>query len=184
MNIALIGYRGTGKTTVAQDIALRLGWDWVDSDVEIELQQGKSISAIFESLGESGFRDAESMQIETLTQRDWLVLAAGGGAVLRQTNRDRLRAFGPLVWLTANPATIVARISGDATSAERRPNLTNVGGLTEIEQVLAERTGIYERCADLTVDTEDKTPAAVADEIIRRLGLPPLPHEPSDASDD
>lgn len=183
MKVVLIGYRGTGKTTVAQAVASRLGCDWIDSDAEIERHAGKSIAAIFETVGESGFRELESQQLAELTQRKRLVLAVGGGAVLRESNRERLKSFGHVVWLTADPATILARISGDATSGARRPNLTNVGGLTEIEQVLACRRAIYERCADLVVDTEGKTPADVADEIIRRLDLTPLETESSEPSD-
>jgi len=183
MNIVLIGYRGTGKTTVAQELASRLGCDWVDSDAEIERHAGKSIAAIFETVGESGFRELESQRLAELTQRERLVLAVGGGAVLRESNRDRLKSFGHVVWLTADPATILARISGDATSESRRPNLTNVGGLTEIEQVLARRRAIYARCADLVVDTEGKMPADVADEIIRRLDLSLLETDPSDPCD-
>ena len=171
MNIALIGYRGTGKTTVARQLASRLGHDWIDCDVEIERHAGKSIAAIFLAAGESGFRELETERIAEITDRERLVLAVGGGAVLREPNRERLKAFGRVVWLTAAPATILARISGDATSEARRPNLTNVGGLTEIKQVLAQRTAIYKRCADLTVDTEGKTPDEVADEIITRLNL-------------
>ncbi len=137
MTIVLIGYRGTGKTTVAQVVASRLGCDWIDSDAEIERHAGKSIAAIFETAGESGFRELESQRLAELTQRKRLVLAVGGGAVLRKSNRDRLKSFGHVVWLTADPATILARISGDATSAARRPNLTNVGGLTEAKKVAA-----------------------------------------------
>jgi shikimate kinase len=91
MNIALIGYRGTGKTTVAQQLALRLGWDWVDADVELELRAGKSIAAIFADDGESAFRDLEATTLDDLIRRDRTVLALGGGIVLRPENRALLR---------------------------------------------------------------------------------------------
>jgi shikimate kinase len=91
MNIALIGYRGTGKTTVAQQLALRLGWDWVDADVELELRAGKSIAAIFADDGEPAFRDVETIVLSDVIRRDRTVLALGGGVVLRPENRALLR---------------------------------------------------------------------------------------------
>jgi shikimate kinase len=172
MNIVLIGYRGTGKSTVAQQLALRLGWDWVDADVEIELRAGKSIAAIFADDGPEAFRDWESMTLAELAQRERTVLAAGGGGVLREPNRRALAAGGKLVWLRADPATILGRIAADELSAGRRPNLTSAGGLAEIVAVLAERTPIYESCAHLAVDTEGKTPGDVAREIMALLDLP------------
>ncbi len=86
MNIALIGYRGTGKSEVARQLALRLGWDWVDADVEVELKAGKSIAAIFADDGEPAFRELEAAVLAELVQRDRAVLALGGGVVLRPAN--------------------------------------------------------------------------------------------------
>jgi len=169
MNVVLIGYRGTGKTSVAEALALRLGCDWADSDRRIEQATGRSIADIFAADGEAAFRESESEQIATLCQSENLVLAVGGGAVLRKTNRETLRRFGPIVWLTASPATLEKRILGDERTADSRPNLTNSGGLNEIRQVLAQRTPIYRACADWEVDTEEKTPAELADEIAARL---------------
>ena len=82
MFIALIGYRGSGKTAVAQLAALKLGWDWVDADVEIELRAAKSIAAIFADAGEPAFRDLEQAVLGELLQRDKCVMALGGGVVL------------------------------------------------------------------------------------------------------
>ena len=173
MFITLIGYRGTGKTTVAQRLALRLGCQWRDADVEIELRAGKSIAAIFADEGEPVFRDLEAELIAELAARPRLVLAAGGGAVLRERTRRRLAAAGPVVWLTASAETIQARISADDTTAGRRPNLTAAGGIAEIRRLLAEREPVYRQCASLAVDTEGKSPAAVAEEILAQLHLPP-----------
>src|SRR6266446_280163 len=132
MNVALIGYRGTGKSEVAQQLALRLAWDWVDADVEVELKAGKSIAAIFADEGEPTFRDLEAAVLTELVQRDRAVLALGGGIVLRTANRELLRQVGTVVWLTAEPETIARRLAADAATASRRPNLTTVGGLEEI----------------------------------------------------
>ncbi len=165
-NIALIGYRGVGKTAVAQRLALALGWQWVDADVEVELQAGKSIAALFAEDGESEFRDLESRVLAQLASREKTVLALGGGVVLRPENRRVLGTVGKTIWLTARPETLADRLAGCETTAGRRPNLTSVGGLAEVRQLLAERTPLYEECADLTVDTEGRSPAKVADKIL------------------
>ncbi len=89
MTIVLIGYRGTGKTTVAQRLALRLGWDWVDADVEVELAAGKSIANIFADDGEPAFRDLESRQLLGLLEHPQTVIAAGGGVVMPRRTAPR-----------------------------------------------------------------------------------------------
>lgn len=170
-SIALIGYRGTGKTTIARLIAGQLSYDWVDADVEVELRAGKSIAAIFEESGEQAFRDLETEVVAELCLRDKTVLALGGGAVLRESNRKTIELCAQTVWLQASAAVIAERILGDPTTAERRPNLTNRGGRHEIEQLLAEREPIYRACATLEVDTEDKDPAEIADEIVAALNV-------------
>jgi shikimate kinase len=169
--LALIGYRGTGKSTVARHLALALGWDWVDADVELELRAGKTISAIFADDGELAFRDLESQVLADLVRRERVVLAAGGGVVLREANRKLLKEFARVVWLQASAETIVARIATDATTSGRRPNLTVRGGADEVIQLLRERTPLYEQCADLTIDTEQRTPGEVVAEIVQRLQL-------------
>jgi shikimate kinase len=165
MNIALIGYRGTGKSEVARQLALRLGWDWVDADVEVELKAGKSIAAIFADEGELAFRDIEGAVLAELVQRDRAVLALGGGVVLRPANRELLKQSNKVVWLTAEPETIARRLAADAATASRRPNLSAAGGLEEIRRLLAERTPLYRELGDVEIDTENKSPAEVAAEI-------------------
>jgi shikimate kinase len=170
-SIALIGYRGTGKTTVAQALAMRLGWDWVDADDVVELRTGKSIAAIFADEGQDAFRDLEAQVVAELCARSRVVIALGGGAVMREANRMALRQCRDIVWLTASPETIETRLAADPTTAGRRPNLTNAGGRNEIERLLTERTPNYRACATLEVDTENKAPADIADEIVAALGL-------------
>jgi shikimate kinase len=170
-SIALIGYRGVGKTAVARPLALRLGWDWVDADVEVELRAGKSIAAIFADEGEAAFRDLESAVAGDLCRRERVVLALGGGAVLREANRAAIARCGATVWLQASVDAILDRLAADATTAGRRPNLTKAGGRQEIEQLLAVRTPIYRACATLEVDTEGKEPSEIVDEIVAGLGL-------------
>ena len=173
-NLVLIGYRGTGKSTVARLLALKLGWDWVDVDVEIELRAGKSIAAIFVEDGEPMFRMVESQVLADLVRRDKTVLAAGGGAVIKEVNRVTLRTAGRVIWLKAAVATILARVGADQTTARRRPNLTTAGGEAEVVQLLSQREPFYRQCADLEIDTEGKTAAMVAAEILDRLDWGPL----------
>jgi shikimate kinase len=171
MNLVLIGYRATGKSETARALAERLGWDWVDADCEIEARAGKSIAQIFSEDGEPAFRDAESRVVAELAARDRTVLALGGGAVLREENRRALVDRGPVVWLTASPETLWRRIQGDPATGARRPNLTSAGGITEIIATLDARRPIYRQCADLEVDTEERTPAEVADAILAQVNL-------------
>jgi shikimate kinase len=174
MILVLIGYRGCGKSAVAQLVALRLGWDWVDADVEIELRAGKSIAAIFADDGETAFRDLESAVLNDLLQRDRIVLALGGGVVLREANRKSLRSAcqsgqAKIVWLKASPEVLWERIQADKTTAARRPNLTVAGGLAEIRQLLTQREPLYQACADTAIDTEYKPLAQIATEIASLL---------------
>jgi len=167
MFIALIGYRGSGKSNVAPLVADQLGWTWIDADDEIERRAGKTIAAIFAEDGENAFRDLESTVLSDLIAKDRIVLALGGGVVLRPENRTCLGSGGGcVVWLRASPATLAERINADATTAARRPNLTAKGGLEEVESLLEKRSPLYQECANLIVDTEGKSPEQVTGEIV------------------
>lgn len=161
----LIGYRGTGKSTVAKLVARHLSQSAYDSDVEVERQAGKTIKQVFEDDGEQCFRDLEVAAIERLAALPNVVVALGGGAVMRQENQDAIRD-ATVFWLKATTETIYQRISVDAKTAEQRPNLTAFGGLAEIKALLATREPVYEACSDFIVDTEGKTAEQVADEIV------------------
>jgi shikimate kinase len=167
--IFLIGYRGTGKTTVACELAARLGFGWVDADDVVEQRAGKSIAGIFADDGEGAFRELESEVVAALSRERRMVVSLGGGAVLREENQAAIRGAGAVVWLVASVETILERVAADATTAGRRPNLTTAGGRAEIEQLLAKRTPHYRECATLIVDTEGKTATEVADEIAAKL---------------
>jgi shikimate kinase len=171
MRITLIGYRGCGKSTLAPLLAQRLRCDWVDADVVIEQQAGCSIKEIFAREGEPGFRQREAAVLAELLQRDPVVIAAGGGAILNPQTRQRMRAAGPVVWLQAPLDTLAARIAGDATTAQRRPNLAG-GGTAEIAQLLAFREPLYREAATLAVDAGSRPPADLVDEILAQLPLP------------
>lgn len=167
--VFLIGYRGTGKTSVARELAIRLSCDWLDADDVIEQRAGKSIAEIFADDGETAFRDLEAAVLAELSGKTGLVVSLGGGAVLRESNRSVIRSAGSVVWLTASVDLIVARLAADETTASRRPNLTSAGGRAEIENLLNQRMPLYRECATLIVDTEGKTVAQVVDEIAARL---------------
>jgi len=164
--LILIGYRATGKTTLARLLAQRLGWSWIDADVELEQRAGKSIARIFAEDGEPAFRDLEVQVIADLCRRPHLVLAAGGGAPMRAESRQAMRAAGRVVWLRAKPETILARMTGDQTTAARRPNLTDKDPLAEIVHLLEKREPIYRETAHHVVDTEGRDPEQLAEAIL------------------
>ncbi|MCC7085752.1 MAG: tRNA (adenosine(37)-N6)-threonylcarbamoyltransferase complex ATPase subunit type 1 TsaE [Pirellulales bacterium] len=166
-SIALIGYRGCGKTKVAPLVAEKLGWSCIDADDEIERRAGKTIAAIFADEGEAAFRDLESAVLGELILLEQAVLALGGGVVLRAENRATLCTMHrAVVWLQAAPETLHRRITGDDATKARRPNLTGAGGMAEIRLLLSQREPWYQECANLIVDTEDKSPGEVASEIV------------------
>jgi shikimate kinase len=154
MIITLIGYRGTGKSSVARPLAERLGWQAVDADVELESRAGRSIREVFDTDGEAEFRRLERETLVDLLGGDRLVIAAGGGAILNPETRADFKAAGPVIWLAASADTIEQRLSGDSATAGRRPNLTSSGGRTEIEELLSQREPFYRECAVLRVATD------------------------------
>jgi shikimate kinase len=169
-SIILIGYRGTGKSAVARQLASRLGWTAVDADEEIERRACKPIADIFAEDGEISFRELETEVVADLCARSRHVIALGGGAVVRQQNRDTILASSAtVVWLTASVATIAARLAADTATSRRRPPLTSLGVQAEIEALLAERAPIYQQCATFVVDTDHGSPADVADQIVANL---------------
>ena len=162
--IFLIGYRGTGKSTIAQLLAAGLGWSWCDADQVLEQHFGATIRRIFDDEGEAGFRAKESVILDDLSARRHCVIATGGGVVLRPENRTRLKS-GITIWLTADPSVIWRRLQGDAATAERRPDLAQ-GGLAEIEALLRVRQPMYQACADWAIDTTEHTPQQAAAQIL------------------
>ena len=163
MNLYLIGYRGSGKTTVAPLLANLLGWTWLDSDEQVELLAGCPVAQVFAEYGEACFREWETTVIETLSRQSNLVVATGGGAPVAPDNRRLMAASGRRIWLKARSEVLWARIRGDEHSD--RPALTDKRGLAEVQHVLAERTSIYEACADYTIDVESLSPEQIAQQI-------------------
>ncbi len=169
MVITLIGYRGCGKTTVGALLSARLGWTCVDADEELERRAGRSIREIFAADGEAAFRTLEREVVAELLAKDRLVLAAGGGAILAEETRVRMRASGPVVWLRAPVADLARRISADSTTAGRRPQLTDAGVTAEIESVLHGREPLYRAAATIVIDTGGRSPAEVTAAVYEAL---------------
>jgi shikimate kinase len=166
--IFLIGYRGTGKSTVARLLAEKLGWQAIDADEILELRYGKSIRSIFADEGEAGFRVKEATILAEICQQSKQVIATGGGCVLRSDNRAKMKAAGFVVWLTADAQTLWNRLQADASSCERRPPLTT-GGLAEIVELLQAREPYYADCASMVVDTVGRSAEEIAAAIMERL---------------
>ncbi|MFO0807449.1 MAG: shikimate kinase AroL [Gemmataceae bacterium] len=160
--IFLVGGRGSGKSTVGQLLAAHLRWQFVDADVMMEAQAGRTIAAIFASEGEAGFRNREAALLNDLAKRFDSVIATGGGVVLRPDNRIRLRESGICIWLAADPQVLWERIEADPITAARRPALTKLPGLAEVERLLREREPLYREVAHLTVDGSQSPDGAVS----------------------
>lgn len=170
--ITLVGYRGTGKSTVAAILGGLLGCEWTDADEVLEATVGCSISELVRSRGEPAFRDEEAAVLADLLGRCGGVLSTGGGVVLRAENRALLRSSGrPIVWLTADADVVHRRIAADPSSADRRPALADPAGrmatdlLAEVVAALAARESLYRECADAMFDTTREPAAAVARRI-------------------
>ena len=162
-SIALVGYRATGKSSVGRRVAERLGWRFFDADKELERRAGYSVARIFAERGEPAFRDLETQTLSELPIGPRLVLATGGGVVLREANRRHLRHFGLVVWLRAADQTLVERLS---RSPGGRPALTPAGLLAEVAPMLAVRNPLYEAVADVVIDTADQHSDEIADKIV------------------
>lgn len=161
--IALVGYRATGKSTVGRIVANRLGWEFEDADEALERRIGQSIASLFAEQGEGAFRDLEQATLADLTTRSGLVLASGGGAVLREANRTALRRFGFVVWLSARPETLVDRLRRDPAN---RPALTAAGLLDEVASLLRQREDHYRSVADARIEVDEHSAEQVAEAVL------------------
>jgi len=159
-SVVLIGYRGSGKTTVGRRLADRLWQSFVDTDEQVVARAGKSIREIFEQEGEAAFRQMEADALRAAVEKDDHVIAIGGGAVECEQNRQLLRSSGmKIIYLRCEPAVLLARIRQDQSTAQQRPNLTEWGGgLEEIQAVLARREPLYRQVMTGELDVTNLTP--------------------------
>jgi shikimate kinase len=164
-NLFLVGPMGAGKSTIGRQLAEALGYEFADSDQDIQRRTGVDIPTIFEFEGEAGFRARERQAIEELTEADGIVLATGGGAVMLAENRQRLAARGYVIYLHCSAEQQHARTARD----RNRPLLDTPDPLAKLQALMAEREPIYRQVADMVVSTERRGTASVVKEILRRL---------------
>jgi shikimate kinase len=160
-NLFLVGLPGSGKSTLGRQLARRLGKTFVDADHELERALGVTIATIFEIEGEAGFRDREEAALAALVARTDIVLATGGGAVIRPDNRERLQANGTVVYLHADPATAWQRVR----QSVHRPLLNTPDKLARLEQLYRERDQWYRETADHVVANDRAALTRLAAEL-------------------
>ncbi len=163
--VVLVGMPGSGKTTVGRDLAKRLGLRFVDSDHEIEARTGVKIPTIFEIEGEDGFRKRETQTLDALTRESNMVLATGGGAVIRPENRALLRERAVVVFLSVPPQILWGRTRHDRS----RPLLQVADPKGRLEELLKSRGPFYREVAHIIVEGGRGTPHAMVKLIEKEL---------------
>ncbi len=164
-NVFLVGPMGAGKTTVGRRLAQGLGWDFFDSDEEVERRTGTRISIIFEIEGEAGFRQREHRALLDLAARPGAVIATGGGAVLLPENRELLRRHGVVVYLRTSVAEQLRRTRGST----HRPLLNDDDPEQRLRELSRVREPLYEAVADIIVDSPGRKVAATVKDVMDRL---------------
>lgn len=168
-HVFLIGYRGSGKTSVGKLLADQLGLRFVDTDQLIVQRIEGSITDYFSDHGEPAFRKLETEVIAEVCQMPQpAVVSLGGGAPITPANRDLLKQ-GTVAYLQASAAVLWHRISQDHQSAQQRPDLTDLGGRQEVSAMLEKRHPTYLQCADFTIDTMNKSIGEIAEQIALSL---------------
>jgi shikimate kinase len=169
LNLVLIGYRATGKTSVGAWLAQILGRPFVDLDQVLVQEAGKSIAEIVAQGGWEDFRRREKELVARYGPAQGLVLATGGGVVLDFENVQTLRQNGLVIWLTAGPGTIQARLAADQPQKESRPSLTGDDTIQEVAEVLKSRQHLYLAAAQMVIDTANMSVTQVVEQILARL---------------
>lgn len=155
MNIVLIGYRGTGKTSIAREIGKMLGWQVIGTDALVEKKTGRPVAAVVKEKGWDYFRKLEKQAVASASCMDKVIIDCGGGAVMDGENAEKLKKNGVFVLLKADAAVIRQRLNEAGTAA--RPPLKGKDTAAEVGEVLRERLPVYERLADFVVDTNNST---------------------------
>lgn len=169
MNVILIGYRCTGKSSVGRKLSERLGVPFYDTDILIEEHAGTSIRQMVEEKGWSFFREKEREVIRLLAAVRGGIIATGGGVVLDEENRNVLKRMGTCVWLAADVETILGRMKADTRSGEQRPPLSDRDLIREVTEGLEERESLYREVADISIDTADRSLDEIVETICRFL---------------
>ena len=169
MIVYLIGYRCTGKTTLARQIAQSLGWAWVDADVKLTEDYGRTVADIVADEGWPGFREKEKKVLQELSGKTDHVIATGGGVILDPENVDIMKEKGVVVWLQADPDTILSRMVQDQATDDQRPALTDKKLQQEIIDTLEERLPLYKGAMHFSVDTANRDIAEIQGLILKTL---------------
>lgn len=170
-DLILTGYRGSGKSCVGRLVSARLGWEFIDTDELVERAAGRAIADIFAAEGEPAFRALEDRAVAQAVAGAQRVISVGGGAVLSGRNRERLRAAGLCVWLSAPPEELHRRLRADPRSGSRRPALSDTPGLEEVRRVLAARRRLYAALADHVVETAGRSVEEVAQAVVALVSV-------------
>jgi shikimate kinase len=160
-NVYLVGPMGSGKTTIGQRVAKRLGLEFFDCDHELETHTGASVGLIFDIEGEEGFRDRETRMLEQLTRREGVLVATGGGVVLRRRNRELLHRNGLVVYLSTSVSQQLRRLNRDRT----RPLLQSGNRKEKLADLAAHRNPLYEDIADIVFPSLNRGLDATAKEL-------------------
>jgi shikimate kinase len=166
LNLVLIGYRATGKTSVGRRLAALLNRSFVDLDQVLVEETGQTIAEIVAQKGWEEFRRRERELVARYGSREGWILATGGGVVLDPENVRILRKNGIVIWLTADPDTIQSRLMDDRPGEVSRPSLTGKDSLSEVAEVLQARQHLYLAAAQIIIDTVGQTVDEVADRIL------------------
>ena len=165
-NLALVGFMGTGKSSVGRLVADALHFTFLDTDRVIEARAGKMISQIFEQEGEAAFREWERRIVQELTRRNRTVIATGGGLPANEANLASLKSHALVICLWASPEKILERVRG----LSHRPMLNDPDPLARIRELLAQREPFY-RQADVLVNTEMRSPREVAQQVLHQFHI-------------
>ena len=176
-HLYLTGFRGSGKTSVGKWLAAKLALPVIDLDDCIEDAAGMSIQQIFAAEGEPGFRERESLALKSVSVQPPSVVSLGGGAILREQNRQLILATGFCIWLDVDADTAFERLARDAATPQRRPSLTNLPGREEIVSLLAQRAALYALAANVRIDVAGKSVEAIGEQIL--AAVPSEDHVPS-----
>lgn len=168
-NIILIGFMGSGKTTLGLRLSYRLRMPVEDTDKLIEQSEGKSVSRIFAEEGEAFFRRRETMLLEEIRDRNYArILSVGGGTPVNPVNRRLLRECGTVIYLRARPETVYERLKSDDT----RPLLQCPDPLTRIRELMSARCEAYEECADIVVDVDALSLEELLERVLGEINTP------------
>lgn len=165
-NIILIGFMGSGKTSVGRRLAKKSGMEFLDTDWEIEKEQQCKISEIFNKQGEAAFRDMETDLLKRLLNRqNNAVISVGGGLPVQEQNQEYLKKLGTVIYLKASEESLWNRLKNDTT----RPLLQGGNGREKIHKLMEQREAIYEKTADRIIETDGFDPDGVAEVILNKI---------------